>query len=278
MGGSREGGTPNPDVWDVQGAADVVEDRAVTPDEPGEGEALARNATFATTHWSVVLAAGQQESPQAGEALEKLCRDYWYPIYVYVRRRGSGPEDAQDLTQDFFARFLQKNSVAAADPAKGRFRSYLLGALKHFLADEHDRALAKKRGGGQIPISWEQDRAEERYGQEPSDDLSPDKVFERRWALTVLEQATAHLRQEYRAVGQLELFEGLKAFVTAGGAATSYLQAAARLGLTESAVRSAIYRLRRRYHALIREKVAQTVGDPLQLEEEIRHLMSVFSG
>jgi RNA polymerase sigma-70 factor (ECF subfamily) len=244
----------------------------------GDGIGGSGEGVFATTHWSVVLAAGQQESPQAGEALEKLCQAYWYPLYVYVRRRGHGPEDAQDLTQEFFARFLQKNSVAAADPAKGRFRSYLLGALKHFLADERDRAQAKKRGGGQTMLSWEQDRAEARYRQEPTDDLSPDKVFDRRWALTVLQQATARLRQEYQAVGQLGLFEGLKTFVTASGAAPSYLQAAARLGLTESAVRSAIYRLRRRYHALIREEVAQTVGDPLQLEEEIRHLMSVFSG
>ncbi len=232
---------------------------------------------FATTHWSVVLAAGHPSSPDAQAALEKLCRTYWYPLYAYVRRRGYKPEDAQDLTQEFFARLLQKNSIAGADRTKGRFRSFLLGALEHFLADEHDRAGAKKRGGGQQFISWEQDFAEKRFADEPTDELSPDKIFDRRWALTVLEQAASRLRDEYQAAGNAPLFERLKTYVAGGGAAPTYAATAAQLGLSESAVKSAIFRLRRRYHELVREAVAQTVADPQELEEEIRHLMAVFS-
>jgi RNA polymerase sigma-70 factor (ECF subfamily) len=232
---------------------------------------------FATTHWSVVLAAGREESPQAAEALGKLCRTYWYPLYAYIRRRGHSPEDAQDLTQEFFARLLEKHSVAGADREKGRFRSFLLGALKHFLADEKDKAEAKKRGGGRTIISLEQACAEERFGAEPADELSPDKIFDRRWALTVLEQATTRLRAQYQGEGQAQLFDSLKSYVTGERAALSYAEAAARLGLSESAVKSAIYRLRRRYHGLVREEVAQTVADPKELEEEIRHLMAVFS-
>ncbi|MBI2925629.1 MAG: sigma-70 family RNA polymerase sigma factor [Verrucomicrobia bacterium] len=224
-----------------------------------------------------MLAAADLASPSARAALEKLCRTYWYPLYAYVRRRGHRPEDAQDLTQEFFVRLLQKNSFAGADRAKGRFRSFLLGALQHFLADEHDRASAKKRGGGQQFISWEQDFAEKRFAEEPTDELSPDKIFERRWALTVLEQAASRLRAEYQAAGTGQLFEHLKGYVTGEGAAPTYAATAAQLGLSESAVKSAIFRLRRRYYELVREAVAQTVADPRELEEEIRHLMAVFS-
>jgi RNA polymerase sigma-70 factor (ECF subfamily) len=171
---------------------------------------------FTTTHWSVVLAAGQNDSPLAVEALEKLCRMYWYPLYAYVRRRGYGPDDAEDLTQEFSARLLEKNGLARADRAKGRFRSFLLGALNHFLADEKDRAEAKKRGGGRTLISWDQQNAEERFGAEPMDELSPEKIFERRWALSVLEQAATRLRNEYDAAGQAQLFEQLKSYIEGG--------------------------------------------------------------
>jgi RNA polymerase sigma-70 factor (ECF subfamily) len=243
-------------------------------DDKGAGT---RSAVFATTHWSVVQRAGDPSSPQAAEALEELCRTYWYPLYAYVRRRGYGPEDAQDLTQELFARLLQKNSIIGVRRDKGRFRSFLLGALKHLLADELAKAHAKKRGGGQVLISWEQDAAEARFGHEPVDEQSPDRLFDRRWALTVLDQAVARLREEYRLGGQAEHFERLRVYVTGEGAAPSYAEKAAQLGLSESALKSAIFRLRRRYHELVRQEVAQTVADPDELEEEIRELMAVFS-
>ncbi len=233
-------------------------------------------ARFVTTHWSVVLSATGPNAPRAVEALEKLCRTYWYPLYAYVRRCGYGADDAQDLTQEFFARLLAKHSLASADQAKGRFRSFLLGALKHFLADEKDRATAQKRGGGQPLSSWEQPLAEERFCQEPADELTPDKLFDRRWALTVLERAVSRLRSRYLAEGQGRLFEALRGYVTGEAAAPAYVETAARLDLSESAVKSAIFRLRRRYHALVRDEVAQTVADPGELEQEIHYLMTLF--
>ncbi len=233
---------------------------------------------FATTHWSVVLAAGQEGTPQSAAALEQLCRTYWYPLYAQVRRRGYSPEDAQDLTQEFFVRLLEKNAFAAADQHKGRFRCFLLGALKHFLADVKDKGLAQKRGGGRTVVSWEQACAEERFGAEPVDALSPDILFDRHWALTVLEQATARLRARYQAEGSVGLFEALSCYLTREMPAPSYAEVAVRLGLSETAVGSAIFRLRRCYHSLVREEVAQTVADAEELEEEIRYLMNVFSG
>ncbi len=232
---------------------------------------------FATTHWSVVLAAADKEKPEAAAALEKLCRTYWYPLYLYIRRRGHSPEDAQDLTQEFFFRLLETSSFAGADRAKGRFRSFLLGALKHFLADEKDKVDAKKRGGGRSIVSWEEVGAEERFAAEPADELSPDKLFDRRWALTVLDQATARLRARYKAEGRLELFDALSCHLTQEMATPSYAETAARLGLSQTAVGSAIFRLRRCYHSLVREEVAHTVSDPQELEEEICYLMNLFS-
>jgi RNA polymerase sigma factor (sigma-70 family) len=233
--------------------------------------------SFATTHWSVVLQAGTAQSTQAGAALEQLCRTYWYPLYLYVRRCGYSPEDAEDLTQEFFAHLFAKNSIAGADRDKGRFRSFLLGALKHFLLDEKAKAQARKRGGGRVIISWERDYAEERFGQEPLDAQSPDRLFDRRWALTVLDQATRRLRDEYRARHDLPLFEQLKVFVVGDATAPTYTETAQTLGLSESAVKSAIFRLRRRYHELVREEVAQTVTNTDEVALELRHLMDVFS-
>jgi RNA polymerase sigma-70 factor (ECF subfamily) len=244
--------------------------------EASDSEAQAHGAVFATTHWSVVLAAGERNTPQSAAALEALCRTYWFPIYQYIRRWGYGPEDAQDLTQEFFVRLLRQNSIGRADRERGRFRSFLLGALKHLLADEKAKVEAKKRGGGQSLLSWEQVGAEDRLRAEPMDQLSPDRVFDRRWAMTVLEQATQRLRAEYDAPDRKPVFEELKSHVTGDDAAPSYARAAARLGLSESAVKSAIYRLRQRYHALVREEVAQTVTNPQDLEDEIRYLMSLF--
>ncbi len=232
---------------------------------------------FATTHWSVVLNAGHADSPGAAESLDWLCRTYWYPIYFYIRRRGYSPDDAQDLTQEFFARFLRENSLVRAQPEKGRFRSFLLGALKHLLADEKAKAEAKKRGGGRPLVSWEQAEAEEKLKAEPVDELSSDRAFDRRWALTALEQAASRLRREYDTPGQAGLFEHLKPYVTMEAAGPSYADAATQLGLSESAVKSAIYRLRQRYHTLVREEVAQTVTNADELREEIRHLMALFN-
>ncbi|MBM3883194.1 MAG: RNA polymerase sigma factor [Verrucomicrobia bacterium] len=232
---------------------------------------------FTTTHWSVVRAGGDRSSPAAQTALEELCRTYWYPLYVFVRRRGYSPEDAQDLTQEFFARLLQKNSISAAHPGKGRFRCFLLGALKHLLADEHAKAQAKKRGGGQTIISWEQDYAEEQFAHEPVDEQSPDRLYDRRWALTVLDRAATRLRVEFAAAGDASLFEHLKLYVTGKHGAPAYAATASRLGLSESAVKSAIFRLRRRYAELVREEVAQTVNDARELEVELRHLRSVMT-
>jgi RNA polymerase sigma factor (sigma-70 family) len=231
---------------------------------------------FVTTHWSVVLAAADEESSIAQNALQQLCHAYWYPLYAYVRRRGYAPEDAQDLTQEFFLRLLRKRSFTTADPNKGRFRAFLLGALKHFLADAQDRAATLKRGGGKPVVSWEQDLAEDRFIREPADEASPDRLFERRWALTVLDRAFARLEQRYRAGGRSELLNELRGYITTDTQRPTYAEAAEKLQMTESAVASAVFRLRQSYHELVREEVAQTVSSPSELDEEIRHLMGLF--
>ncbi len=244
----------------------------------GDSESGAAPAgIFATTHWSVVLAAGLHDTAQSNAALEKLCRTYWLPIYGYIRRRGYTPEQAEDYTQELFARLLRKDSFAAADPQKGRFRSFLLGALKHLLADEKEKAQAAKRGDGRPLLCWEDLAAEERLRTEPLEQLSPDWVFDRRWAMTILEQAAQRLKREYQAPDRLLLFEKLKPYLGNNEVATSYAETAAQLGLTESAVKAAIFRMRQRYHVLVREEVAQTVANPKELEEEIRYLISLFS-
>jgi len=234
--------------------------------------------SFTTTHWSVVLAAGQSESQAAQQALEKLCRAYWYPLYAYVRRQGHNPPDAQDLTQAFFARFLEKNYLTQVHPAKGKFRSFLLVALKHFLADEWDRLRTAKRGGGEVPISLDEYSPEERYRLEPADEMSAEKIFERRWALTVLEQARTRSREEYVSRGKGELYDGLKVFEGGEQSSSTYAELGLRLGLTESAVKAAAHRLRQRYHELVREEIAQTVSKPSEIDDEIRYLIGVISG
>jgi RNA polymerase sigma factor (sigma-70 family) len=233
---------------------------------------------FATTHWSVVLAARVQGSPQAAEALEKLCRAYWYPLYAYVRRRGYTSEDAQDLTQEFFARLLRKNYPAQADRAKGKFRSFLLLTLSHFLADEHDRTAAQRRGGGQIVISLDEQSPENRYCLEPADERSPERIFERRWAQTVLDRAIARLQAEFVDDDRAEIYEVLKAFQPGEQNTPSYAEAATCLGVSESAVRSMIHRLRRRHRELVREEIAQTVSTSAEVDEELRHLIAVIAG
>ena len=233
-------------------------------------------ATFATTHWSVVLAAQAAHAPDAAEAMEKLCQTYWYPLYAFVRRQGHSPEDAQDLTQEFFARLLEKNYLAQVAPEKGKFRSFLLAALRHFLSDQQDRAKAVKRGGDADCLSLDAQSAEERYRLEPVDRMDAGKLYERRWAMTLLEQALSRLRDDSVATGRPELFERLRDFV-AGESEDSCGEVAAQLGLTESAVRAALHRLRRRYRELVREAVAHTVADPAEIDAELRYLIAVLS-
>lgn len=241
------------------------------------GPAAKPTSLFATTHWSVVRRARNLDAPEAASALERLCRTYWYPIYAHVRRRGYNPEDARDLTQEFFAQLLRAHIIDAADPNRGRFRSFLLGVLKHFLADARDHARAQKRGGGEPAISWELDVAEARLAGEPASDSSPDQLYDRRWAMTVLTDAANRLRNEYAATGRLALYDALKCYVADERDASSYGETAAALHTTESSVKSAIFRLRQRHHALIREEVAQTIEDPVEMEDELRHLAAIFS-
>jgi len=231
---------------------------------------------FATTHWSVVVAASDQNSPKKVDALEKLCRAYWYPLYAFIRREGYHPQDAQDLTQGFFTRLLEKNYLAHMDRQKGRFRSFLLAALKHFLSDEQDKARAQKRGGGQALISLDEQTAEGRYRLEPADVMSAEKLFERRWALTLLEQARTRLRNEYVAAGKAEFYDQLS-IMEAEEKKGTYAESAACLGTTESAIKSAVPRLRRRYAELVREEIAHTVNSPSEIDEEIRYLIAVIS-
>ena len=231
---------------------------------------------FATTHWSVLLAAQHGDAPDARTALESFCRTYWYPLYAYVRRQGYSPDDAQDLTQAFFARLLEKNYLGQVGQQKGKFRSFLLAALRHFLSDQRDRARAAKRGGGAELLSLDAHEAEERYRLEPVDRMDAERIFERRWAMTLLERALTRLRDESAAAGKTELFEALRSLV-AGESDVTCGEAASELGLSESAVRSALHRLRERYRALVREEIAHTVADPAEIEAEIRYLITVLS-
>jgi RNA polymerase sigma-70 factor (ECF subfamily) len=226
---------------------------------------------FATTHWSMVVNAGGSRSPEASQSLAILCESYWFPIYVFVRRAGHSAEDAQDLTQEFFVRLLDKHFLAAADRNKGRFRTFLLTAVKRFLANEYDRVRAKKRGGGQRIVPLE--GLEARYRQEPADTLTPERIFEQQWALTLLNQVLARLQAEMTAGGKAALFHALKDHLT-GGQAVSYATTAASLGMTEGAVKVAAHRLRQRYRELLREEIAQTVASPDEIEEEIRYLFT----
>jgi RNA polymerase sigma factor (sigma-70 family) len=231
---------------------------------------------FVTTHWSVVLTAGRTGSTDARAALEKLCRTYWHPIYAFVRRRGYSAEDAQDLTQEFFARLLEKNWLGDVDPVKGRFRSFLLASLKHFLANEWDRARAQKRGGGQVLIPIDVKTAETSCGFEPADNVTAEKIFERRWALTLLDQVLQRLRDEYVHDGKGKLFEQLKPTLTEESRSVAYAEIAERLGTTEGAVKVAVYRLRQRYRELLRAEIADTVAGPTEIEDEIHSLFAAF--
>jgi RNA polymerase sigma-70 factor (ECF subfamily) len=227
---------------------------------------------FPATHWSVVLAARGGDEADSRRALETLCRAYWYPLYAWLRRQGHSPHDAQDLTQGFFARLLEKHYLDAADREKGRFRSFLLMALKRFLAKEWERDRAKKRGGGQAAISFDTELAERRYQGEGAEYLAPDRIYERRWALTLLEQTLAALRQEYQTLGRETEFDYLKGFLTAARGEIPYPEVAARLGVSEGAARVAVHRLRGRFRELFHLEIARTVARPEEVEDEVRHL------
>jgi len=235
------------------------------------------NAWFVTTHWSVVLSAREKQSPASGAALETLCRTYWYPLYAYVRRQGHSPHDAQDLTQEFFARLLQKDYLQAAGRDKGRFRTFLIVALKRFLANEWDRARAQKRGGGQVLLSLDTETAEARYQTEPAADLSADRIFERRWALTLLDRAMTRLRDEFGAAGKAQDFEKLKPCLTADRGEIAYTEIARALGVNEPAARVAVHRLRKRFREVFREEIAHTVANPADIDDEVRYLVSVLA-
>jgi RNA polymerase sigma factor (sigma-70 family) len=247
------------------------------PSSHGNAEA-APCAQFTTTHWSIVLAAAETAAPGGREALEKLCHTYWPPVYAYIRRRGSNPDDARDLTQEFFAQFLEKKRVELADPERGRFRSFLVTALKNFLLNEWRRGHAKKRGGGQWLLSLDEQRdAETRFMAEPADPATtPDRAFEKRWALTLLDHVLSRLREEFATTGRQEYFDALKVFVWGDPGVVSQAEVAARLGITANALGVAVHRLRHRFGELVRTEIAQTVASPAEIDYELRHLMEVL--
>ncbi len=232
---------------------------------------------FSTTHWSVILTAGEGDSARATEALEKLCRTYWYPLYAGVRRRGYKPQDAQALTQGFFAALLAGKHWGQASRERGRFRTFLLTSFDNYLHNQHDRVTALKRGGGREIFSLEEHTAEGRYAREPAAGLSPEQVYEKRWAATLLERVLARLRAEFAQAERLELFDQLKPHLWGEDEATPYAQLAARFNMTVSAIKVTVHRLRRRYREVLREEIAHTVADPAEIDGEIQYLMRVMS-
>jgi len=232
-------------------------------------------AVFATTHWSVVLEA-QGESPAAQDALEKLCRTYWRPVYSFIRRQGVGIEEAEDFTQGFFALLLERRDLDAVRKEKGRLRSYLLASVKHFLASEQRRAMAVKRGKGQRVVALDGLSATERAEMEPADPLSADWLYERRWASTLMEQVLRRLKDEYRSAGNTALFDWLKQLLPDEPGAPPRSEIAGRLGMTENAVRQALHRFRHRYQVLLREEISHTVAVASDIEDELRHLIAVL--
>lgn len=229
---------------------------------------------FATTRWSVVLAAQQGTGTAAADALETLCRAYWYPLYAYVRRRGNSPEDAQDLTQAFFARLLDRDWLNGIVPERGKFRSFLLVALQRFLANDYDRRTAQRRGGREAPLSLDADLAEQRYAAEPS--LGPDEMYDRRWAMTLLDTALDRLQSEFARDGKADEFEALKGWLTAGRGEIPYERLAAGLACSEGAARVAVHRMRKRFRELFRETIAQTVAEPAQVDDEMRYVANIL--
>jgi RNA polymerase sigma factor (sigma-70 family) len=247
-------------------------------DHEEKNQARPRARQFATTRWSQVIAAGQAPTVDSREALARLCELYWYPLYAYVRRWGYDADQAQDLTQEFFARLLEKHYLRAADPARGRFRSFLLASLKHFLSNERDRAGAVKRGGRATVVPLELENAEGRYCREPADSETPETIYERRWALTLLERTLARLRHELEAAGKQALFARLEGHLTGDQETLPYADLCAELGMSEGAIKVAVHRLRRRFGALLREEISETVSDSAEVDDEIRQLFQALKG
>jgi RNA polymerase sigma-70 factor (ECF subfamily) len=235
-----------------------------------------RTPDFATTRWSIVLAAGDDQTQVSRVALAQLCEAYWYPLYAYVRRRVVDVHEAQDLTQAFFSNLLERQTIAQADPERGRFRDFLLAALRNFLANEWDKARAAKRGGGKCGLSLDFDSGESRFRIEPSHDLTPEKLYERRWVLTLLEQVLERLRLELVEAGRRAYFEQFKEALTQKSSLDDYAHAAAALGITPQAARQAAYRLRKRYRELFRAEVARTVADESKVDDELARLLESF--
>jgi RNA polymerase sigma-70 factor (ECF subfamily) len=246
--------------------------------EGNPSESATRTAAhFATTHWSVVLAAGQTSDTQAAAALERLCGTYWYPLYAHVRRRGYAAPEAQDLTQECFARLLAKRWLSVADSRRGRFRSFLLAALNHFLANEWNRAHCEKRGGALPHVPFDTVAAERLYVVEPGHGLNAEELYERNWALRLLEQVRTRLREEYGKAGPVESFDLLERFLPGEECPLSYAEAARQLAIPEGTLKSDVHRLKPRYARLLREEIAQTVAGPEEVEHELRHLIAVLS-
>lgn len=218
------------------------------------------------------------DSPGATAALERLCQTYWYPLYVFVRRKGHSPEDAQDLTQEFFTRLLEKKYIALADQSRGKFRTFLLRSLEHFLINEWTKARADKRGGRQQIISWEAEEVEKRYLAERVDGEAPDRVFEKQWAMSLLQKVLGQLREEYSAPEKQSLFEALKASVWGEPTESSLQEIGAKLGMAEGAVKVAAYRMRQRYRELLRNEVAQTVATAAEVDDELKYLAAILRG
>jgi len=236
---------------------------------------LPGNSQFPTTRWTMVLAAGEPSHKEARSALVSLCENYWYPLYAYLRRRGYPPDRAQDITQEFFTRVLKGRYLNRADPEKGRFRSFLLTSLKFFVADEEDRDRAYKRGGRAI-VPLEISSGEERYQREPAHEETPERIFERRWALSVLDRVVERLRSEFLQHGRAEHFDRLKVFLL-GPSDTSYASLAREMNTSEGAIKVAVHRLRKRYRDLFRQEIADTVANPAEVESELRFLAAVLA-
>jgi DNA-directed RNA polymerase specialized sigma24 family protein len=232
---------------------------------------------FPTTHWSRVIRSVDGSSPDAQAALESLCAAYWYPLYAFIRHRGHAPDTAADLVQGLFAHILEQNTLAAADPRRGRFRTFLLAVCRHFLADQADERLAKKRGGGRKFVSIDTSNAESRYRAEPADALTPERLFEHAWALAMLERVLGILRQEYQQAGKGPLFQGLEPSLAGGPGVQRFAAIAEALSMTEGAIQTAAHRLRRRYRELVRDEIASTIDDPAEIDDEIRDLFAALA-
>jgi RNA polymerase sigma factor (sigma-70 family) len=267
---NRKSIAPFRELW-LNAAVATSSHTVPPPDTP-------HRSLFVTTHWSTVVRAGHGDTEQAREALEKLCRTYWYPIYAWIRRRGHSPEDAQDLTQSFFLRLLEQESLAKANPELGRFRSFLLGALNHFLIDEWKKARTQRRGSGRQILSLDWAAAEQRFDLEPVDHATPYQAFDRNWATALLEEVLNQLEEEYKRDGKLEMFRALKQTLTGVRESQPYASLAERLGIAEGALRVAVHRLRKRYRALLEAEIANTVSSPGEVKEEMAYLLQTIAG